>query len=74
MHYYTQTRLRSELSTSLVNTLEWRDGLALILVERGANNTAVGQIDLVVGLLLPERNPVVLTPVRITPNVTTTTG
>jgi len=48
---------------ALVHTLEGRDGRALLLVESRANNTAVREIDLAVGGLLPGQS--VLHPVLV---------
>src|SRR4051812_4810393 len=41
------------LRQRLVRPLERRDGLALVLVERGADDGAVAEVDLAVRLLLP---------------------
>lgn len=58
------TRLLHTLpSTPLVDTLHRGHGLALGLVEGGANDAAVRQVDLAVGLLLPAER--VLHPVLV---------
>lgn len=49
--------------TFLVHTLEWRNSLALGLVKRVADDLAVGQVDLAVGLLLERQG--VLHPVDV---------
>lgn len=56
------------LTVSLVDTLHGRHGLALVLVQGGANDTAVPEVDLAVRLLLPaERvlHPVDIVTVRV---------
>lgn len=62
---------------SLVHTLERRNGLALGLIKRMTNNTAVTQLDLAVRLLLIGQSvlhPVVIVAVRIVLTGMSTTG
>lgn len=60
----TQTGAVFRLATSpLVDTLHRGHGLALVLVEGGADDAAVRQVDLAVGLLLPAES--VLHPVGV---------
>ena len=49
----THSILHALLGIRLIGALEWRDGLALVLVERGANHATESNLDLAVRLLLP---------------------
>lgn len=71
----TLNLLRPHMAT-LVDTLHWRHGLALVLIEGGTNDAAVREVNLAVGLLLPAKrvlHPVLIVTVReVFPGVSAT--